>query len=310
MHFDLLDYTVAHFSIFDPSTAAKMSNNPTIQCGIERTGAGSCIKAPKLLSIVMAAVMFLVNVANCDVITNNTVGVANLNVSEPANLTQIYSSENDSYFVLPAHVELGDVFHLFANTSAVIKHEGTGFVYSDLKLLPTNQSSSSVTTLVPRKLVEYGYDGWYQSWHQVQVAQQGDWWSPWYPISSCAEFGNSDGGGSISVNWQYTYEWSITVGAGIDWGVASASIEFSISRSVSHGGELVCNANGGGVAQAWYQQHMRWADLQKQDCQRGQANKITCGSWSQYYRVNAPYSGEGAGSRQIGCSTGWGNVRC
>lgn len=245
--------------------------------------------------------MFLVNVANCDVITNNTVGVANLNVSEPVNLTQIYRSENDSYYVLPSHVELADVFHLFANTSVMIKHEGTGLVYSNLTLLPTNQSSPAVTTLVPRKLVEYGYDGWYQSWHQVQVAQQGDWWSPWYPISSC---------GSGSLHWQYSYGWSITVGAGISWGVASASIDDTISQSVSYGGELVCNANRGGVAQAWYQQHMKWADLQKQDCERGQANKVSCGPWSQYYRVNAPYSGQGAGSRQLGCSTGWDNVRC
>lgn len=62
----------------------------------EKTSAGSHIRMPKLFTVVMAVVMLLLNVTNGEVITNNTLGVDNLDVSEPLNMTHVYGSENNA----------------------------------------------------------------------------------------------------------------------------------------------------------------------------------------------------------------------
>lgn len=271
------------------------------------TSSGAFV-VPGYIQKIVLFLFVLISSANADAITAETPGVVDQEVTDPVSTTQKFGADGKNYFTISSAVNIEDVFHIFANTSSVVLHEGTGMIYSDLALIPADTSSARTTTVLqPRSTVQYD-EGYYFTWRQVQTANQGDWWSEWYPVSPCVEVGQDEGVKGVNFTYQYNYDWSITPGSTISWDVAFASIDSSVSESVSYGGELTCNVKPGSVGQAWYQQHMQWADLQEQMCVRDAYDEVTCGEWSDYYRVNAPFSGPV--DANLGCSTGWEHVRC
>nr|ATN38496.1 K62 killer preprotoxin [Saccharomyces paradoxus L-A virus M62 satellite] len=234
-------------------------------------------------------------------------GVPDQQVHAPVNSTQDFMYHDAGYYELVNGTKITDVLHVFTNTTATVLDPETGFVYYNLTSIPANSNNDTTLT---KRYATWDYDGFYHSWWQAQAAQQGYWWSPWYPISPCAKFGLSDQGGDIELSWSYTYTWSYDVSIGISWEVISASVDYSISQSLSYSGTLTCNVGAGSVGQAWYQQRVMWADMQKQYCRLNTSGKTVCDAWSQYYRVNAPTNGQTATDRIVGCSTGDANCRC
>lgn len=204
---------------------------------------------------------------------------------------------------VPESANLSEYILTYAGSDKALLDEKTGYV-----LLNITQNYAGNDTMAKRDVKVYGYDGWYQTWHQMQTVNKGEWWSPWYPISQCVSNGLNDAEASISVNFAYTYTWSLEWGLNAGPDVVGASIGYSISDSVGWGGQFQCNIAPHTRGQIWYQQRVAWADIQKQDCRRENNGKVTCSPWSAFNRVNAPL--KGADNVHLGCSSGEDNIQC
>ncbi|CAL9736447.1 hypothetical protein MOSE0_J09868 [Monosporozyma servazzii] len=202
--------------------------------------------------------------------------------------------------------ELHELLQTHSNTSAILLDTRSNVAYSDIVSVKVPSGNSTYDKL------DYttNYDQWSQTWKQWKVAQQGDWWASWYPISTCVNTGLSSGEAEYSLTWEYSYSWSVTYTGGFSWSIISATAEYSVTKEVSRSGTLDCHIPANSVGQVWYQQHMLWADYQVQNCKRTPANKIECGAYSGYIRANAPFSSKGSDGYQLGCSTGSNNVKC
>lgn len=180
------------------------------------------------------------------------------------------------------------------NGIEAMKIPGTDIVVSDVIITPTNSSSLS-----KRWGAVYSYT-------QYQLAQQGTWWSPWYPVSQVAE----NGLGymmHLTLSYSWTYTWSISPGISIKFGVITANFGAQVSESISKTETWGCDIPAQSAGQIWYQKKVAWGDLQQQQCTWSTGMGTRCGAWSQYYRVNAPLNG--IEDQHTGCSVGWGNVR-
>lgn len=164
---------------------------------------------------------------------------------------------------------------------------------------------NSTTSLNKRLCQQYTFT-------KYQLAQQGEWNSPWYQISGCTMTEYDPDGGQEQLQWQYSYEWSIEAGP-IGWDPISGLIGASWSRSVSKSDTKICNVPGYTVGCIWYQTKIKWFDAQYQQCHHnGCTGKTSCDAWSRYYHGNAPHKYDASDWKAInvGCSTGWDRCQC
>ncbi|CAI4058241.1 hypothetical protein SUVZ_03G0200 [Saccharomyces uvarum] len=147
-------------------------------------------------------------------------------------------------------------------------------------------------------------------WDQYQMVRSGDWMTEWSPVSDCMWRDEKDKSDDtpdrfpISVPYSWTSEYSI-VDYDKDANEDGLDIELiksllnkknwqQINETVSESSIMVAPMiKPYNVVQLWYQKHMIWADIQKQNCSGGHHPLRTgCTAWSKYYRVDAPTSDE------------------
>nr|CAI6592051.1 CBM_HP1_G0032160.mRNA.1.CDS.1 [Saccharomyces cerevisiae] len=125
---------------------------------------------------------------------------------------------------IPPGANISDYITMYANTSTILKDLSTNIVYTDLLIVPPANLTDG-QALNARSVKSYNYDGWQQSWKQVQTLRSGQWWSPWYPASHCFWNGKNAGGSvSVPIEMGYQYTWSMDWSAGLSSNVLSATV--------------------------------------------------------------------------------------
>ena len=142
------------------------------------------------------------------------------------------------------------------------------------------------------------------SWTQHQTAQQGTWWSTWYPASCVHQ--NGYGGEPVLVQLTQSTSYSATWSAGfsVNYGTeASLSIGYSTTETNTVSESETYTVPAYSYGQVWQQQLMVWQDQQHQHCHKYNYGKhgIKCGAWSAYVRGNLPVKN----GQSFGWSTGY-----
>ena len=145
------------------------------------------------------------------------------------------------------------------------------------------------------------------SWTQHQVAQQGHWWSDWYPASCVHQ--NEKGSTPINIELTQSMSYSASWNAGFDIGFgekASLSIGYTTTRTNSKSEVRKYTVPAYDYGQVWQQQQMIWQDQQHQHCHKYNygSHGIKCGAWSEYIRGNIPVKN----GHSFGWSTGKQNM--
>lgn len=210
------------------------------------------------------------------------------------------TNEMDELITIDTLAELETVLSLAVKQKSSILVLDTNTILSDLKFcnvtdnigLAKRQTCRGVPTL---------------SMTERQIANLGTWWSPWYPVSCCYYCDLGPTSCTNKLGYGFSYSWSITVGSGMTLANINAMTSYSLERTYLVDLEFSCEWKGGdGPSQMWYQQQVFWADTQKRTCAYFSDGCKSCGSWSKYYRANAPIKGR----YNLGCSVGSNNVQC
>ncbi|KAF8004061.1 hypothetical protein HF325_001509 [Metschnikowia pulcherrima] len=142
------------------------------------------------------------------------------------------------------------------------------------------------------------------SWTQYQTAQQGTWWSPWYPASCVHQNGYGDAPIEVTVTQSTSYSASWSEGVSLSYGTeASANIGLTTIKTNSVSEQETYTVPAHDYGQVWQQQLMIWQDQQHQHCHKYNYSKndIKCGAWSEYVRGNLPVKN----GQSFGWSTGY-----
>lgn len=138
---------------------------------------------------------------------------------------------------------------------------------------------------------------------QVQIANSGIWWSPWYKVGACVYNQYSAGDAQYSLGYSYSYSWSIEAGP-IGWGQVSSIIGAQWQKTVTHEASLTCTIPAGLKGSVWYQTQVLWGNAQYRDISVCNGQK-SVGAWLKYYHFNTPSRFDlGSDTVHLGCSTG------
>ncbi|CCE65981.1 hypothetical protein TPHA_0N01990 [Tetrapisispora phaffii CBS 4417] len=252
---------------------------------------------------ILILMLFLGLTAAIDI---NTPGYSNITFVESGGGN--YTIDGQLLIFIESGKNVTDYFEDYAGTDVILKDPVTTLFTLILPGITWIVNATAPNEFDKRSVESWGYDGWYQTWHQIQTVDAGTWWSSWYPVSHCVYTGYDPAGADVTFSYGYEYTWSLSWGISASVGTISASTGYSISKSISKSAELTCHIPGNSVGQVYYQQELMWADIQVQDCSRHDG-KITCSPWSAYNRINAPIKGEQS-NWHWGCSAGNDKVDC
>lgn len=178
---------------------------------------------------------------------------------------------------------------------------GSDIIAFDFKLEQQNDNS----TVKRSESFDYVAGPGLASWKQLQVANDGYWWSGWEKVTGCL-YTNLGESGSQTMEGCDEKSWSVSVNTGIDFKVFQAGASYTISESHSQCRSKTCDVSGGSKLAIWAQKKMYWADTQVQECiyQALHPEYNGCGPWGPYIRLNAPISDGHDDNLNLGCSTG------
>lgn len=150
---------------------------------------------------------------------------------------------------------------------------------------------------------------------EKQIAQRGNWFGPWQPVSGC-QWQGLGSGGNINIDYEFSPTASWDSGADISFviGWFNARMGYQVSETFSRKEGHQCDVPAGSVGQIWWEQKYVWADMQKRTrvTMIGGCQGSHVGAWSKYYRVDLPIKKSDGNmiTGNIGCSTGRENVNC
>ncbi|KAG0654397.1 hypothetical protein C6P45_003410 [Maudiozyma exigua] len=214
---------------------------------------------------------------------------------------EVHNIDTQNYKIInfDSSDKLASLIKKYADTETILYHSNSHTAYSDIKSGSPLTNYNLMKRLWKNKQ-EINIDNNY-SWRQWNCRRFGSWWSAWYQLTNCKDgseiYSNQN---HIAISWNYTYTATTNQDISINWGAVKASFPWDVSYSVSRDGAYICDVKTPKKATIWYQQHIGWADYQKQDCHMKDKNEISCGRFSPYMRVDIPLTQEN--DYHIACS--------
>lgn len=99
--------------------------------------------------------------------------------------------------------KLDRLLQQYSNTSSILLDVRTNTAYSDINSVYNGAAYSGNSTLAKKNYMT-DYNGLYQTWKQWKIAQQRNWWLPWYQICLCIYTGLSSREAEYIIGWQNT----------------------------------------------------------------------------------------------------------